>query len=310
MNKSVSERTHILKELAKEFGFECCGISASAYLKEEAPRMKKWLQEGKHGKMQYLENYFEKRMNPSLLVEGAVSVISLLYNYYSTEKQPSEAPHISMYAWGNDYHKVIKDKLFLLLENFQQQAGKINARVFTDSAPVMERVWAAKSGLGWIGKHTLLINKNKGSYFFIAEIICDAEFEYDTPIENYCGTCTRCIDACPTQAIEPYSVDASKCISYATIELKDEKIPSLFKNKIQENLFGCDICQQVCPWNRFAQPHNEPLFKMLEPIKKWKMKEWTELKPETFNIKFKNSPLLRTKYKGIARNIKFILENK
>ncbi|CAG0959932.1 Epoxyqueuosine reductase [Flavobacteriales bacterium] len=310
MNKSISERTHILKELAKELGFECCGISAVGYLKEEAPRMKTWLQEGKHGKMQYLENYFEKRMNPSLLVEGAVSVISLLYNYYSTEKQPAEAPRISMYAWGNDYHKVIKDKLFLLLEIFQQQTGKINARVFTDSAPVMERVWAAKSGLGWIGKHTLLINKNKGSYFFIAEIICDAKFEYDTPIENYCGTCTQCIDACPTHAIEPFSVDASKCISYATIELKDEKIPPLFENKIQENMFGCDICQQVCPWNRFAQPHNEPLFEMLEPIKKWKMKEWTEMNKEFFNKKFKNSPLLRTKHSGIERNLKFILKSK
>jgi epoxyqueuosine reductase len=309
MNNTLSERTQVLKALAKELGFDFCGVSAAEYLKEEAPRTKKWLQQNKHGKMQYMENHFEKRMNPVLLVDGAVSVISLLYNYYGAEQQPSGAPKVSMYAWGNDYHKVIKDKLFILLEKLQEKTGKINARVFTDSAPVMERAWAAKSGLGWIGKHTLLINKQKGSYFFIAEIICDKEFEYDVAIENFCGTCTKCIDACPTQAIEPFSVDASKCISYATIELNEQNIPNEFSKKMQTNIFGCDICQQVCPWNRFAQPHNEILFKMLEPIKTWGLKEWRELNEETFKKEFKNSPLLRTKYSGIKRNLNFISDN-
>lgn len=309
MNNSVSEKTQVLKALAKELGFDFCGVSAAGYLKEEASHMAKWLQLNKHGKMQYMENHFEKRMNPTLLVDGAASVISLLYNYYSVEQQPANAPQVSMYAWGNDYHKIIKDKLFILLEKLQEKIGKVNARVFTDSAPVMERAWAAKSGLGWIGKHTLLINKQKGSYFFIAEIICDVAFEYDTPIENYCGTCTKCIDACPTQAIEPFSVNASKCISYATIELKDEKIPHEFAQKMQSNIFGCDICQQVCPWNSFAQPHNEPLFNMLESIKTWGIKEWKALNEETFKNEFKNSPLLRTKHSGIKRNLNFILEN-
>lgn len=298
--------TQFIKQEAQRLNFDYCGISKAGFLEEEAPRLEKWLKENKHGQMQYMENYFDKRLNPTLLVEGAKSVISLLYNYYPEQVQNTEAPKISKYAYGNDYHDVIKEKLQEFLVSLKQKIGNINGRAFVDSAPVMDKAWAAKSGLGWVGKNSNLITTKHGSFFFIAELIIDVDLEYDQAIKDYCGTCTRCIDACPTDAIsEPFVVDGSKCISYLTIELKDE-IPDSFKGKLDNWAFGCDVCQDVCPWNRFSTPSSEPLFNTSNQLLNFTEVEWNEITEQTFNVLFKHSAVKRTKYKGLKRNLKFI----
>jgi epoxyqueuosine reductase len=304
---SIHQHTGIVKQTAQALGFDFCGISKAEFLEEEAPRLEQWLKNNYHGEMQYMENYFDKRLNPSLLVDGAKSVISLLYNYYpEKEEEESDAPKISKYAYGTDYHLVIKDKLHLFLEKLREQIGAINGRVFVDSAPVLEKAWAAKSGLGWVGKNANLINKQQGSFFFLAELIIDIELEADGPIKDYCGTCTKCIDACPTNAIvEPYVVDGSKCISYLTIELKNQ-IPAEFKNKMDNWFFGCDVCQDVCPWNSFSKPHKEPLFANHSGFLNFKESEWQEMTEEVFKTVFKNSAVKRTGFRGLKRNLQFI----
>lgn len=306
MQSFNSQYSSIIKQEAKRLGFDFCGISKAGFLSEEAPQLEKWLNSSMHGKMEYMENHFDKRLDPTLLVDGAKSVVSLLYNYYPEQTQNPEAPKISKYAYGQDYHDVIKEKLKELLNTLKEQIGEINGRAFVDSAPVLDKAWAKKSGLGWIGKNTNLINKDKGSFFFIAELIIDLELEYDGPIQDYCGTCTRCIDACPTEAIVgPYIVDGSKCISYLTIELKDA-IPNEFKNKMDNWVFGCDVCQDVCPWNRFSEIHNEPKFKNTNGLLNYTEDEWYELSEELFSKVFQGSAVKRTKYKGLKRNMEFI----
>ena len=299
--------TRFLKRKANNLGFLSCGISKAVFLEEEATKLENWLNDGKHGEMKYMENHFDMRLDPRKLVPDAKSVISLSYNYFNENLQKDkEAPKISKYAYGNDYHKVIKVKLKILFKELQKEFGDINGRVFIDSAPIMEKAWAAKSGLGWIGKNTNLISQKVGSFYFLAEIIVDLEFEYDTPVTDHCGSCTACIDSCPTGAlVKPYEIDASKCISYLTIELKDE-IPSEFNGKMDNWAFGCDVCQDVCPWNRFSRKHNEPLFNPNQEMMKMGKKEWEELTEETFEVIFKNSAVKRTKYKGLKRNISFI----
>lgn len=307
MNHSTN--SNIIKQEAKRLGFDFCGISKAGFLEEEAPRLETWLNSKMHGKMEYMENHFDKRLNPILLVDDAKSVISLLYNYYPEQTQNSDSPKISKYAYGKDYHDVIKEKLKELLNTLKEKIGDINGRAFVDSAPVLDKVWAKKSGLGWIGKNANLINKQQGSFFFIAELIIDIELEYDGPIQDYCGTCTKCIDACPTEAIvEPFVVDGSKCISYLTIELKDA-IPNEFKNKMDNWVFGCDVCQDVCPWNRFSMPHQESQFNNQTGLLNLSNDEWHELTEETFNTIFKHSAVKRTKYKGLKRNLEFIKPN-
>ena len=304
MNKTAI--TQFIKEEAKRLGFEYCGISKAQFLEEEAPRLQNWLDNNFQGKMNYMENYFDKRLDPRLLVDGAKSVISLLLNYFPSAKQNTDAPKLSKYAYGNDYHDVIKSKCKTLLLTVQEKIGDFNGRCFVDSAPVMDKAWAAKSGLGWIGKNSNLINKNSGSFFFIAEIICDLDLIEDVAIIDYCGTCTRCIDACPTQAIvQPYVVDGSKCISYLTIELK-ENIPTSFQSQMDDWMFGCDVCQDVCPWNRFSKPHQEPLFQQQHSILEWDRKQWEEITEETFKKVFSKSAVKRTKYNGLKRNIQFL----
>ena len=299
--------TRFLKRKANNLGFLSCGISKAVFLEEEATKLENWLNDGKHGKMKYMENHFDMRLDPRKLVPDAKSVISLSYNYYNDNLQKDkDAPKISKYAYGNDYHKVIKEKLKILFKELQNKFGDINGRVFIDSAPILEKAWAAKSGLGWIGKNTNLISQKVGSFYFLAEIIVDLEFEYDTPVTDHCGSCTACIDSCPTGAlVKPYEIDASKCISYLTIELKDQ-IPSEFNGKMDNWAFGCDVCQDVCPWNRFSRKHNEPLFNPNQEMMKMGKKEWEELTEETFEVIFKNSAVKRTKYKGLKRNISFI----
>lgn len=307
MNKSAN--TVLIKSLAHELGFSYCGISQAEFLKDEAPQLEAWLKRGYQGKMSYLENYFDKRLDPTLLVPGAKSVISLLYNYYPEKDLAAENDlKIAKYAYGEDYHFVVKDRLKILFERLQQEVGDIQGRVFVDSAPVMERAWAKKSGLGWIGKNSLLLNKNSGSFYFLAEIILDLELEYDGPIKDYCGRCTACMDACPTDAIaEPYVVDGSKCISYFTIELKEE-IPTSVKGKFENWIFGCDICQDVCPWNRFSKPHSEKLFAPNEQLQSITQNEWKEITADVFQKIFKDSPVKRTKLEGLKRNIRFVTE--
>jgi len=295
-----------IKAEAKRLGFLSCGISKAEFLEEEAPRFEAWLKAERNGKMGYMENHFDKRLDPRLLVPGAKSMISVLLNYYSEEQQPEDAPKVSKYAYGADYHFVIKDKLKELFKFIHQEIGEVNGRVFVDSAPVMDRAWAEKSGLGWIGKNTNLISQKVGSYFFIAEMILDLDLEYDLPTSDHCGTCTACIDACPTDAIvAPYQLDATKCISYLTIELKDQ-LPTDFQGKTDNWAFGCDVCQDVCPWNRFSKQHNEPLFNTKPEILNYSKKDWEELTSETFNMIFKNSAISRTKYEGLKRNIDFL----
>ena len=296
-----------IKEKANELGFFYCGFSKAEFLEEEAPRLEKWLNLNYHGKMSYMANYFDKRLDTRLLVDDAKTVISLLLNYYPKEKQNPESPKISKYAYGEDYHKVIKDKLKELHQYIKENIGEINGRAFVDSAPVMDKVWAKKSGLGWIGKNSNLIHPKEGSFFFIAELIIDLEIEPDGPIKDYCGTCTRCIDSCPTDAIiQPYVVDGSKCISYLTIELKDEILPKEFKGKMDNWMFGCDVCQEVCPWNRFSKITHEPRFKPNPMLLDLRSNEWEELNEEVFNQLFKNSAIKRTKFTGLKRNINFL----
>ena len=301
-----SKYSSAIKAEAKRLGFLSCGISKAEFLEEEAPRLEAWLKAERNGKMGYMENHFDKRLDPRLLVPGGKSVISVLLNYYSEDQQPEGAPKISKYAYGADYHFVIKEKLKELLRFIHQEMGEVNGRVFVDSAPVMDRAWAEKSGLGWIGKNTNLITQKVGSYFFIAEMILDLDLEYDLPTTDHCGTCTACIDVCPTEAIvAPYQLDATKCISYLTIELKDQ-LPTEFQGKMDNWAFGCDVCQDVCPWNRFSKQHNEPLFNSKPEILNYSKKDWEELTSETFNTIFKNSTISRTKYEGLKRNIDFL----
>lgn len=305
---SENEKTRI-KALITKHGFDYCGFSKADFLEEEAPRLEAWLHKKMHGSMTYMENYFDKRLDPRLLVPGAKTIISLLINYYpETQQTDAEAPKISKYAYGEDYHHVIKDKLKNVLHEMYEEFGEFHARVFTDSAPVMDKAWAARSGLGWIGKNSNLINKNSGSFFFVAEIVTDLEIEPDGPIKDYCGTCTRCIDECPTEAIvEPYVVDGSKCISYFTIELK-EAIPTTYKDKFENWAFGCDICQDVCPWNRFSTPHRIPEFQPQEKLLKMSKNDWNEITEDVFGELFSKSAVKRTKLSGLKRNLKFLSE--
>lgn len=306
MKKAV-EYSQFIKKEAKRLGFMSCGIAKADFLEDEAPRLEEWLKNGFHGQMHYMENHFDKRLDPRLLVDGAKSVISLSFNYFPEEVQQEASYKLAKYAYGEDYHHVIKHKLFELLEALRDEIGEINGRCFVDSAPVMERAWAEKAGLGWNGKHTLLIQKQQGSFFFLAELIIDLELAYDDPFTtDHCGKCTRCIDACPTEAILPNNqIDGSKCISYLTIELRDN-IPNQFKEQMQDWMFGCDVCQDVCPWNRFSKPHNEPLFNPKENLLELKKNDWKELTEETFRKVFKKSAVKRAKYKGLIENIRFL----
>jgi len=300
--------TNLIKQKATELGFMYCGISKAEFLEEEAPRLENWLNKQMHGQMHYMENHFDKRLDPRLLVDGAKSVVSLLLNYYPPETLPTDSLQLSKYAYGQDYHFVIKDKLKSLLTYIRENIGEVDGRAFVDSAPVLDKAWAKKSGLGWIGKNSNLITPQVGSFYFIAELIIDLELEYDGPIKDYCGTCTKCLDACPTNAItEPYVVDGSKCISYFTIELKD-KIPDEVSGKFGNWVFGCDICQDVCPWNRFAKPHQEPAFALDPALQKFTKNDWQELTEEVFRQVFRKSAVKRTGYNGLLRNIKFVEE--
>jgi epoxyqueuosine reductase len=305
---NVQRNTQSIKQKALDLGFMYCGVSKADFLEEEAPRLESWLKNKHHGKMSYMANHFDKRLDPRLLVDDAKSVVSLLLNYYPEHDQEDpEAPKISKYAYGKDYHFVIKDKLKDLMHFIQEEIGEVGGRVFVDSAPVMDKVWAAKSGVGWIGKNSNLIHPKEGSFFFVAELILDLELTPDGPMKDYCGTCTKCIDACPTEAIvAPYVVDGSKCISYLTIELKDALIPNEFKGQMENWMFGCDICQDVCPWNRFSKPHNEPNFEPHNSLLKMSKADWVDLTEEVFREIFKNSAVKRTKYEGLKRNIKFL----
>lgn len=300
----------LIREKALELGFSFVGFSKAGFLEEEAPRLEAWLSSRYQGQMTYMENHFDKRLDPTKLVEGTKTVISLLFNYYNPEKQiDTEAPKISMYAYGKDYHFVVKEKLKELYRYMQEQIGEVQGRYFVDSAPVLDKVWAKKSGLGWIGKHTNLINKQQGSYFFIAEMLIDLELEPDGPIKDYCGTCTKCIDACPTGAIiQPYVVDGSKCISYFTIELKDA-IPQEMAGQFDNWMFGCDVCQEVCPWNRFSLMHSEPSFSPHPDLLHMTKSDWDDLSREKFQEVFQKSAVKRTKYEGLMRNIKFLGNN-
>ena len=303
---SIDQHTQLVKQLALQHGFDYCGIAKAQPLDEDARRLEKWLQQGMHGSMKYMENYFDLRVDPTKLVPGAKSVITLLKNYYPS--QISSSGKVSKYAYGNDYHEVIKSALKNMMLQLQEKIGQFSGRGFVDSAPVLERSWAQRSGLGWIGRNGNLITKQSGSFFFIATLIVDVELNYDDPFaKDFCGSCKRCIESCPTEAILPdKTINGSKCISYFTIELKDEIIPEEMKGKFQNWMFGCDICQDVCPWNRFAKPHNEEAFQPLPEILNFTTKEWEELSEEAFKKIFKHSPLSRSKFKGIQRNIKFL----
>ena len=299
--------SQFIKDQAKRLGFLDCGIAKADFLEEEAPKLEKWLQNDFHGQMHYMENHFDKRLDPRLLVEGSKSVISLSYNYFPSKVQQDDTYKISKYAYGEDYHHIIKQKLRELLQLINDEIGEVSGRCFVDSAPVLERAWAKKAGLGWTGKHSLLIQKQQGSFFFLAELIIDLELEYDAPFKtDHCGTCTKCIDACPTQAILPNNtIDGSKCISYFTIELKDS-LPNELKNNFNDWMFGCDVCQDVCPWNRFSKPHNEPLFDPKENMLGMTKRDWEEITEETFKKVFKKSAVKRTKFSGLQRNIQFL----
>jgi len=308
MNKQLISQ--YIKSTAKDLGFDYCGIAKAIQLDDDARRLESWLSKGFNGTMQYMQNHFDLRIDPTKLVPDAKSVITLLINYFPEEKQLEVAPKIAKYAFGEDYHLVIKNKLHHFFARIREEIGEINGRGFVDSAPVLERTWAQKSGLGWIGKNGNLINKQQGSFFFIASLIVDIELYYDDPfVKDYCGTCTKCIDNCPTEAIMPGKViDGSKCISYFTIELKDALVPEKMKGKFDNWLFGCDVCQDVCPWNRFSKTTNEIKFKPLPEVLNFNANDWEELTEETFNTIFKDSPIKRSKYKGIKRNLHFIKE--
>ncbi len=299
----------IIKQLAKDLGFDFCGIAKAEFLEEEAPKLEAWLNQNYHGQMAYMANHFDKRLDPTKLVEGAKTIVSLIYNYYPKEKLPQGEGDFKLakYAYGKDYHFVIKEKLNLFLTLLREEVGEVGGRAFVDSAPIMERQWAQKSGMGWTGKNSLLLNRGMGSFFFLAELIIDLEVSPDAPvIKDYCGTCTRCIDACPTEAIvQPGVVDGSRCISYFTIELKDE-IPKSVKGKMENWVFGCDICQDVCPWNNFARPHSESEFDPSPELKMMERKDWEEITEATFSKVFHKSALKRTKLQGLKRNIDFL----
>ena len=306
MFSTKNKNAQLIKTEAKRLGFLSCGFSKAEFLEEEAPRLEQWLNKNMHGEMQYMENHFDKRLDPRLLVDGAKSVISLLLNYYPHETQSENSYKVSKYAYGQDYHHVIKSKLKQLQEFISEEIGEVNGRAFVDSAPVLDKAWAAKSGLGWMGKHSNLLTQQIGSFYFIAELIVDLELEYDSPVTDHCGSCTACIDACPTEAIvEPYVVDGSKCISYFTIELKNE-IPTSVKDKFDDWIFGCDVCQDVCPWNRFSKAHREPLFNPHPELLAMTKKDWEEITEDVFKKIFKKSAVKRTKYSGLERNIKFL----
>ncbi|HAI77375.1 MAG TPA: tRNA epoxyqueuosine(34) reductase QueG [Microscillaceae bacterium] len=302
-----SRNTQLIKQKAQELGFLYCGISAAGFLEQEAPKLAEWLQKNMHGEMAYMANHFDKRLDPRLLVEGAKSVITVLLNYFPKQDLAATTTlHVSKYAYGEDYHTVVKQKLKGLMEAIHEEIGQVSGRAFVDSAPVMDKAWAQKSGAGWIGKHSNLINRKAGSFFFIGELILDLPLVYDSPVGDYCGTCTRCIDACPTEAIvAPYVVDGSRCISYFTIELKNE-IPNEVKGKFQDWVFGCDICQDVCPWNRFSTPHQVPAFEPIAELQQWSKQDWEEVTEEVFNRVFRKSALKRAKLKGLQRNIRFV----
>jgi epoxyqueuosine reductase len=308
MPQNKSYFSSFIKREAQKLGFLFCGIAKAEFLEEEAPRLEDWLKKGMHGEMQYMENHFDKRLDPRLLVEGAKSVISLGLNYYTDQQQADPlSPKISKYAFGVDYHQLIKEKLKLLMNIISEEIGEVGGRAFVDSAPVLDKSWAKKAGLGWMGKNTNLINKKLGSFFFLAELIVDLDLEYDVePTADHCGTCTKCIDACPTEAIvAPYVVDGSRCISYLTIELKNE-IPQEFKGKMDGWMFGCDICQDVCPWNKFSVLHNEPAFRPHPDLLNLNQKDWDEITEDVFQKVFKNSAVKRTKFNGLKRNINFL----
>ncbi|WP_297336672.1 tRNA epoxyqueuosine(34) reductase QueG [Algoriphagus sp.] len=311
--KPSQKHAQLIKSTATELGFDFCGIAKAEFLEEEAPRLEEWLNRNYQGKMAYLANHFDKRLDPTKLVPGAKTVVSLIYNYYPEQRLPENQQDIKLakYAYGEDYHQVIKEKLKTFLERLRKDIGEIEGRVFVDSAPVMERQWAQKSGLGWIGKNSLLLNRQMGSFFFLAELIIDLEVEVDLPLaKDYCGTCTACLDACPTDAIvQPGVVDGSRCISYLTIELKDA-IPTEFNGQLENWAFGCDICQDVCPWNRFSRPHQEPAFNPHPELKEFSHRDWQEITEETFQKVFKKSAVKRTKFAGLKRNLQFITSNK
>lgn len=305
---SQVHKAEMIRQKAVELGFSSVGFAKARRLNEEADKLEGWLSKGYHGKMGYMENHFEMRVDPTKLVDGAKTVISLSYNYYNPDKQSDQdSPKISMYAYGRDYHKVVKKKLKTLFNYITEQFGEIQGRCFVDSAPVLERDWAKISGIGWVGKHTLLIHPKQGSYFFLAEIILDLELEPTDSIKDHCGTCTRCIEACPTDAISPegYVLDGSKCISYLTIELRDN-IPEEYKDKMEGWVYGCDICQDVCPWNRFSKRHNEQEFDSHPDLLGMKQKDWEEITEEVFNTVLKHTPMSRVKYEGLKRNIEFL----
>lgn len=307
---NTTNHTQLIKTKAKALGFLSCGVSKAEFLEDEAPRLEKWLKQNMHGEMTYMENHFDKRLDPTKLVEGSKSVVSLLFNYYPEQQQRDDSYKISKYAYGEDYHFVIKRKLKSLLKFIQAKIGDVHGRAFVDSAPVLDKAWAVRSGLGWMGKHSNVLTKQLGSFYFIAELIIDLELDYDTPVTDHCGSCTACIDACPTQAIvEPYVVDGSKCISYFTIELKED-LPSSYKRQFDDWMFGCDVCQDVCPWNRFSKSHNEPLFNPDDRILNYSKQDWQEITEEVFHDIFKKSAVKRTKYKGLKRNIAFLNEKR
>ena len=308
MIQNKEKYAQLIKAEAKRLGFLSCEISKADFLETEAPRLEQWLKNGFHGEMSYMENHFDKRLDPRLLVADAKSVVSLLLNYYPNQLQNQDTYKISKYAYGEDYHFVIKEKLKSLLNFIQENIGEVSGRVFVDSAPVLDKAWAAKSGLGWVGKHSNLLTQKTGSFYFVAELILDLELEYDAPTTDHCGTCTACIDACPTQAIvSPYVVDGSKCISYFTIELKDN-LPQEMKGKFEDWMFGCDVCQDVCPWNRFSKPNTENSFQPKSEILNFSKKDWQEITEETFRKVFQKSAVKRTKFDGLKRNINFLKE--
>ena len=302
---SKSHYTDLIKQEASRLGFLSCGVSKAEFLEEEAPRLEQWLSQNMQGDMSYMENHFDKRLDPTLLVPGARSVVSLLYNYFPEQQPDWDGFKISKYALGVDYHKVIRKKMKALVRFIEDEIGEVQGRAFVDSAPVLDKAWAAKSGLGWMGKHSNLLTKQLGSFYFIAELIIDLELEYDTPVTDHCGSCTACIDACPTEAIvQPYVVDGSKCISYLTIELK-ESIPSDFSGKMDDWIFGCDVCQDVCPWNRFSKSHREPLFDPSPQLLSMTKADWVDMTKEVFDELFPRSAVKRTGYEGLRRNIRF-----
>ena len=305
---SKEKYSNLIKSKALAFGFQSCGISKADFLEEEAPRLENWLKNNFNGEMRYMENHFDKRLDPRLLVEGSKSVISLSYNYFPEELQTNSNFKLSKYAYGEDYHEVIKEKLRSLVAELQEEIGEFAFRVFVDSAPVLEKAWAKKSGIGWVGKNSNLITKKNGSFYFLAEIICDLDLVQDSPVADHCGSCTKCIDACPTKAIISNKIiDGSRCISYATIELKDQ-IPDFFKDKMEDWMFGCDICQDVCPWNRFSAPTLEEKFRPNSEIKNFTKQEWKDITQEIFSSVFRKSAVKRTKFTGLKRNLNFLSE--